>query len=367
MYLNMPTPPPYTPDTVDQTVEYGGATWKGQPNGGGWKIQSYGGGGGPSIDPIAEARKLLEFQREANLPAIASLQAQKQETAQRFETEGTRLEGQREPLKQRYQGILDELTRRETVDVSAQERVKSREFGRRGIPLSSGLFDVERQEAVSPIRQFYTGQTKETSLAREQGLGNIEALIASLPQQSQAMQREISNAIGALQSGDPNAALQGAITLKNLAQQQAQFEQQQALAREQMEQDISYRDKTLAFQQQQASQPNTQLVNIGGRAKLINATTGAVVADVGPWGSPGTGSGGTAAERLTSSRQELLDASASGNYTVKSLMKQFGAKFDPMEILELYTSVSPHGPPNEPEFRRMMGIEGTGGMSYGNL
>lgn len=32
------TPPPYSPNTVDQTVDFGGATWKGQP-GGGWNLQ----------------------------------------------------------------------------------------------------------------------------------------------------------------------------------------------------------------------------------------------------------------------------------------------------------------------------------------
>ena len=32
------TPPPYSPNTQDQTVDFGGATWKGQP-GGGWTLQ----------------------------------------------------------------------------------------------------------------------------------------------------------------------------------------------------------------------------------------------------------------------------------------------------------------------------------------
>lgn len=37
------SPPPYAPNTVDQTVDYGGTTWKGQP-GGGWVAQSRTGG-----------------------------------------------------------------------------------------------------------------------------------------------------------------------------------------------------------------------------------------------------------------------------------------------------------------------------------
>lgn len=38
------TPPPYAPDTVNQTVDYGGVTWKGNP-GTGWTAQSQTGGG----------------------------------------------------------------------------------------------------------------------------------------------------------------------------------------------------------------------------------------------------------------------------------------------------------------------------------
>ncbi|MBI2005565.1 MAG: hypothetical protein HYS80_02265, partial [Candidatus Aenigmarchaeota archaeon] len=113
-------------------------------------------------DLAALAREQLRLRQEANAPAVASLEAGIPETSARFATERTRLTGEREPLKQRYQNLLDEITRREKVDVGAQERVTSREFGRRGIPLSSGLFDTTLQEAVSPLRQFYTGQTKET-------------------------------------------------------------------------------------------------------------------------------------------------------------------------------------------------------------
>ncbi|MBI2005627.1 MAG: hypothetical protein HYS80_02590, partial [Candidatus Aenigmarchaeota archaeon] len=115
-------------------------------------------------DLAALARQQLQLRQEANAPAVASLEAGIPETSARFATERTRLAGEKEPLKQRYQSILDEITRREKVDVGAQERVTSREFGRRGIPLSSGLFDTTLQEAVSPLSQFYTGQAKEAGL-----------------------------------------------------------------------------------------------------------------------------------------------------------------------------------------------------------
>src|SRR3990167_9463241 len=93
-----------------------------------------GGGGGFSFqmpDPVESARKMQEFYVNANQPAIQSLQASIPETSARFGAERTRLGGEKQALPQRYNSIMDEIKRREGIDVSAQERVTSREFGRR--------------------------------------------------------------------------------------------------------------------------------------------------------------------------------------------------------------------------------------------
>lgn len=56
----MASPPSFSPDTVNQTVENDGATWKGQP-GGNWTLQSGGGGGGMNFD--FEAETLAAFEK----------------------------------------------------------------------------------------------------------------------------------------------------------------------------------------------------------------------------------------------------------------------------------------------------------------
>src|SRR3990167_10258162 len=86
---------------------------------------------------VATAQKLRQFNIESNQPAISSLQASIPETEQKFAAEQTRLGGEKEPLKQRYQSIIDELTRREGVDITATQRRTGQEFGYRGIPASS--------------------------------------------------------------------------------------------------------------------------------------------------------------------------------------------------------------------------------------
>ena len=64
------TPPSYAPDTVNQTVDFGGVTWKGQP-GGSWTPQSLSGGGAlpggtPKFDLVGATNAAY------NTPAIAA-------------------------------------------------------------------------------------------------------------------------------------------------------------------------------------------------------------------------------------------------------------------------------------------------------
>lgn len=182
-------------------------------------------------DLVDIARQLQGLREEANRPAVSSLEASIPETQTRYAAEQTRLAGEKQPLKNRYQGILDEIIRRENVDVSAQQQVTSREFGKRGIPLSSGLFDVELQKGVSPVRQFYTGQTTQTGLEREAGVRKIDELIANVTGQGVESVRAIRNAIAQLQSGAGQEAISGALSLYNTQQQSAAQTRQAELDR----------------------------------------------------------------------------------------------------------------------------------------
>ena len=198
-----------------------------------FRAATAGGGttGTSTTDLVSLARQLQGLREEANRPAVSSLEASIPETQTRYAAEQTRLTGEKQPLKDRYQGILDEITRRENVDVSAQQQVTSREFGRRGIPLSSGLFDVELQKGVSPIRQFYTGQTTQTGLERETGVRKIDELIANVTGQGIESVRTIRNAMAQLQSGAGQEAISGALSLHSQQQQLAAQTRQAELDR----------------------------------------------------------------------------------------------------------------------------------------
>lgn len=210
--------------------------------------------GGATTDPIAQAQKLLAFQQQANQPQIASLQAQLPEIEQKYGAESARLTGEKEPLKQRYQNIIDQLTGREKADIGMAQQRTSREFGYRGIPASSTLFLDELQRAESPIRQQYGGQIKEVGLEQETGLRGIDQLLSQLAGQSVESKRVVQNAIAQLQSGNPGDAIQGAMQILQLQEQQRQFGQQQTLAQQQQ----GLREREFGLQEQVANRPQEQ-------------------------------------------------------------------------------------------------------------
>lgn len=227
-----------------------------------------GAGSGAASDPLETARKLRQFTIDSNQPAIASLQSSIPETSARFETERTRLSGEKEPLKQRYQNLLSEVTRRESADIGAVQRRTGQEFGYRGIPASSTLYQDELIRAESPIRQAYAGQAKDVGLEQENSLRGIDNLIANMAGQETEAKRSIQNAIAQLQSGEPASAIQGALSLIGLQQQAAQQQSAQEIQRQQ----LALQEKELSLN----SQPklSDQYASLGEGSSLINLLTG---------------------------------------------------------------------------------------------
>jgi hypothetical protein len=222
-------------------------------------------------DLASLAKQTMDLQRQAAQPAIQSLQASIPETQQRFDTQREQLGGERENLKKRYDTLLNEISRRESVDVSGQEKVTSNEFGRRGIPLSSGVFEQTLQDKLSPIRQFYTGQAASTGLEKESGIQNINNLLANLTGQETDATRGIQNAIAQLQAGGGSQAINQALGLLAQQQQQQQFQESQGLARDQF--GLQERAQNFAEQGQQ-NDPFDRFVTLGEGSSLFDLITG---------------------------------------------------------------------------------------------
>jgi hypothetical protein len=172
-----------------------------------------GGGGGVqnSSNAIDTARQLLQFQQQANQPAIQSLQASIPETSAKFAATKSGLEAQKQPLDERYQNLLNSIKGNQQTDIAQQELTTSREFGRRGIPTTSGLFEQTIGEKTRPINQYYTGQTTEAGISNEENLMELNNLISSLTGQETDTTRAIQNAIAQLQAGDSSGAITQAL------------------------------------------------------------------------------------------------------------------------------------------------------------
>jgi len=182
----------------------------------------YSGGGNPvpqTSNVVDTAKQLLQFQQQANQPAISSLQASIPETTAKFATARTSLEGQKVPLEARYKNLLDTILGNQEADISQTNLATSREFGRRGIPTTSGIVEKTLAEKTSPIRKFYTGQVTEAGISKEENLTKLNDLVASLTGQETEASRAITNAIAQLQAGDSTGAVTQALNL--LAQNQS--------------------------------------------------------------------------------------------------------------------------------------------------
>jgi hypothetical protein len=168
-------------------------------------------------------------------PAIKSLQESAPEISQKFATEKQRLEGEKDPLKNRYDALIGELKGKQTATENSAVKRTAGEFGKRGIPLTSSLYGNEEAAVLDPIRSQYGGLQKDAYLGMEDSMRNITNLISGLVPQEVEAQRGITNAIAQLQSGAGKDAIANAFQQLQFQEGQRQFNQQQSLAQNRLD------------------------------------------------------------------------------------------------------------------------------------
>jgi len=222
--------------------------------------------------PISPSKAQSEFQsqfQEAIKPAVQSYEASIPEIGQKYATERTRLGGEKQPLTEKYQNLVAELTGRETKETEARARALSGLYSQRGIPLESPAYQQDLERKLTDISQFYGGQRKDVGLAKEADIRDIDSLISQLTGQEVESVRSVRNAIAQLQATGGLQANQNALDLYK-TQQAQQFESRfDPLQRQLLEKQLS------------ASSRDTEIVTVGGRKKLVDRQTGAVISDLG--------------------------------------------------------------------------------------
>ena len=183
-----------------------------------------------SYDPIAEAQKLNQWYRQQNQPYIQSLQQGIPEVQKSYEQSRGYLQGQAEPLTQRYQNLLNDLKNTASTSVKKQEIATSSELGRRGF-VGGGLYDQTILNATQPIEKQYATDISNVGIAQEQDMASLMNQIAQLSSSETSQLREIQNAIAQAEAGNPQAAMSSAENLLSLKQNQQQFQEGQELQR----------------------------------------------------------------------------------------------------------------------------------------
>lgn len=178
-------------------------------------------GGQGNLTPegyVKQAQKAVQ-------PAVDSLNQSIPEINQRFTTERERLESEKAPLTQRYDQLIAEIKGEKAKAETGTVRNLSREFSRRGIPLSSTVYGSEVEGALNPIRSEYTNLETKTGFEREAGLKGISDLITKLVGDETGAVRDVRNAIAQLQAGAGSQGIGNALQFA-LAQMSGDIQKQ---------------------------------------------------------------------------------------------------------------------------------------------
>jgi hypothetical protein len=245
-----------------------------QATGGAGKKTSGGGSSGGSsaaatVDPIELAKKYQQFQIEANQPAIQQLQSSIPGVQQKFAAERQSLEAEKNPLEQRYQSLLADVTKQTSI-------ATSREAGRRGVSTESGMYDEWLAERIEP-------QTQQLGLSKESDLRNLTNLISQLTSGETEAVGGIQSQIAQLMAGNAPSSISSAQNWQQILEQARQFDAGQEMDK------FKY------------TQPTTTIQDIGGRAvKLTVDSSGNIVSreDLGASTSGGGSSSGLSSDVL---------------------------------------------------------------------
>lgn len=144
---------------------------------------------------LDSARQIRDFNIQSNQPAIQAYEQSKN------------------PLQDRYKGLLDQIKGNQQVAEQRQTLTTNNEMAKRGITNNSGVYQQQMTDALNPITRDYTNKYGET-------VANQNADVAA-----------IDRAIAQLKTGSPAESIGAALNIGNAAQSANQFEQDLALRR----------------------------------------------------------------------------------------------------------------------------------------
>jgi len=177
---------------------------------GGAKTTSTGSG---STDYSSILKQQQEASQAAIAPAVEALKSSIPTTQAKYQALSSQASAEIEPLKARYQTLIDELKSKGTQSEQAQTKVTAGEMGKRGIPLTSTLAQQEITSAVQPITSETASNIKTTGLQQEADLRTISNTLQNLGLSENEAVNAINTAIAQAQAGAGSGAISNALNL----------------------------------------------------------------------------------------------------------------------------------------------------------
>lgn len=278
---------------------------------------STGTGTGNYSDLVAQQLKMLQ---QANAPAIASLEASKPEIIQQYQNRANQLTAEQQPLEDRYKNLIDQINGTYAKQVGNTQTATAQEFGRRGISLTSGVYDQTLNQRINPILSEQAGQIKDVGLQQASDIRNLQNNVTNLTDQQVAQLRAVQNAIAQAQSGTSQDAISSALNLYKIG-----LDQQNALADRQT--------------QTALAQAKAAGVNVPEGSAYIDPTTGKLIYYNAPVFKPTAGAASITSPTTTDwqiiqpTNIGNLSAQTGGNISLPNYA-QMTNKFDPLQYLK---------------------------------
>lgn len=286
-----------------------------------------GGGGAPSGSSYGASaadlqKQAYELVKQWQQPAIQRMEATRPTIETIYGGRAATLEAEKEPLTQRYENLLADITKTTRGAAAA-------EFSRRGIPLSSGLVEKTVGERMSP-------QIERVGLEREAGLRGIEAGLTEIAGAKAGAYSDLEMAIAAIQAAAGPQAVQAGLSQYGIQEQSRQSELNRQIELQRLAQQVteSQWEQRMTEEQQAWERPWKEQL----WAKELEPTTY----------KP------TQYDKQTGLRSSLLEQAGKGA-TLSGLVSQFGGGLDISDIVSLYSGVGFYGEPKEPWAKKILG------------
>lgn len=347
--------PPYQPNVENQTVEYGGQTWKGNP-GEDWTLA---GGGYGAIENVPSVQEYIKGQFAAEDPYLAALvERMKGREAPldiygRLETEAglPELRGAATTLTKEISSIEDLL---ETIEPDIAKRTRESlvtEAQRRG------MVTAGREPYLEKLGKFGTalGRVSEQIGTAERGIATKTEL-AMRGQELELEPYQLQYTVMV----DRNARLTTGFTEDRQTQLDILWDKlERTRALEDREWELanqlgSEEREYIKALQTSAAQAGVTLKGTETIDEMLTLIGKAAREEI-LWERAQAGKP-TETEKKAVAKRDLLKDAAGGMY-LKDLQTKYGDKLSTSEIVELYTGVGYYGEPWEPYAKKILGVE----------